>query len=69
MRHQPIGDPPLVLDIEAGGVAELRAGIEDGERRIDRSCRCDDRQQRIGVGDVGQIGAQQEPAAQRVRAR
>ena len=51
-ENEPIGDPPLVLDVEAGGVAELLAGIEDRERGIDRSAG-DDRQQRIGVGDIG----------------
>ena len=65
-ENKPIGDPPLVLDIEARRVAELLAGIEDRERSIDRSAG-DDRQERIGVGDIAQIGAQQQAAAQRVR--
>ena len=65
-QDEPIRDPPFVLDIEAGSVANLFAGIGNCERRIDRNT-ADDRQQRIGVGDVGRVGSQQKSAAQCVR--
>ena len=66
VQREAIGEPPFVLHIEADRVAELLTGIDDCEWRIDRNAG-DDRQQRIGVGDLRLVGAQEKATAQRVR--
>ena len=67
VQREAIGEPPFVLQIKAGRVADQTARIDDRERRIDRIAGSIERLERIGVGHLRLVGAQEQAGAQRVR--
>ena len=67
VQREAIGQPPFVLQIKAYRVAEQTARIDDRERRIDWIAGGIERLERVGVGDLRLVGAQEEASAQRVR--
>jgi hypothetical protein len=67
VQREAIGEPPFVLQIKARRVADQTARIDDREWRIDRIAGSIERLERIGVGHLRLVGAQEEAGAQRMR--
>ena len=67
VQREAIGQPPFVLQIQPRRVADQTARIDDRERRVDWIAGSIERLERIGVGHLRLVGAQQQAGAQRVR--